>query len=111
MQTESRAFELGKNRIEALSDGIFAIVMTLLILEIHVPPLSRPMRQTCRLRQRCGSCGRSLSRTLSVFSAWACTGSGTITCIMPSDAPTVYSCGSISCSLCSYRCCRSPRVF
>jgi hypothetical protein len=28
MQTESRAFELGKNRIEALSDGIFAIVMT-----------------------------------------------------------------------------------
>jgi uncharacterized membrane protein len=39
MQTESRVFELGKNRIEALSDGIFAIVMTLLILEIHVPNL------------------------------------------------------------------------
>jgi uncharacterized membrane protein len=39
MQTESRAFDLGKNRIEALSDGIFAIVMTLLILEIHVPSL------------------------------------------------------------------------
>jgi uncharacterized membrane protein len=38
---ESRAFELGKNRIEALSDGIFAIVMTLLILEIHVPDLPR----------------------------------------------------------------------
>jgi uncharacterized membrane protein len=32
-------FEIGKNRIEALSDGIFAIVMTLLILEIHVPNL------------------------------------------------------------------------
>jgi uncharacterized membrane protein len=32
-------FEIGKNRIEALSDGIFAIVMTLLILEIHVPAL------------------------------------------------------------------------
>ena len=41
MQThsESRSFALGKNRIEALSDGIFAIVMTLLILEIHVPDL------------------------------------------------------------------------
>jgi uncharacterized membrane protein len=33
------SFEIGKNRIEALSDGIFAIVMTLLILELHVPNL------------------------------------------------------------------------
>jgi uncharacterized membrane protein len=32
-------YELGKNRIEALSDGIFAIAMTLLILEFHVPNL------------------------------------------------------------------------
>lgn len=31
--------ELGKNRIEALSDGIFAIAMTLLILNFHVPRL------------------------------------------------------------------------
>jgi uncharacterized membrane protein len=30
---------LGKNRIEALSDGIFAIAMTLLILELHIPNL------------------------------------------------------------------------
>jgi uncharacterized membrane protein len=37
--TDSRPFEIGKNRIEALSDGIFAIVMTLLILELHVPKL------------------------------------------------------------------------
>lgn len=35
----SEAFEIGKNRIETLSDGIFAIVMTLLILELHVPNL------------------------------------------------------------------------
>jgi uncharacterized membrane protein len=36
---EPTTFEIGKNRIEALSDGIFAIVMTLLILELRVPNL------------------------------------------------------------------------
>jgi uncharacterized membrane protein len=40
MTGEVTPFEIGKNRIEALSDGIFAIVMTLLILELHVPNLS-----------------------------------------------------------------------
>lgn len=39
MNSNNAIFEIGKNRIEALSDGIFAIVMTLLILEIHVPNL------------------------------------------------------------------------
>lgn len=39
MSVETTTFEIGKNRIEALSDGIFAIVMTLLILELHVPNL------------------------------------------------------------------------
>jgi len=39
MTFDTTIFEIGKNRIEALSDGIFAIVMTLLILEIHVPNL------------------------------------------------------------------------
>jgi uncharacterized membrane protein len=39
MSAETTTFEIGKNRIEALSDGIFAIVMTLLILELHVPNL------------------------------------------------------------------------
>src|SRR4051812_18484249 len=39
MSFETTNFEIGKNRIEALSDGIFAIVMTLLILEFHVPNL------------------------------------------------------------------------
>jgi uncharacterized membrane protein len=44
MAFDTRTFEIGKNRIEALSDGIFAIVMTLLILEFHVPylPLNAP---------------------------------------------------------------------
>jgi len=31
MSSEARIFEIGKNRIEALSDSIFAIVMTLFI--------------------------------------------------------------------------------
>jgi uncharacterized membrane protein len=39
MAFSTSVFEIGKHRIEALSDGIFAIVMTLLILEIHVPDL------------------------------------------------------------------------
>ncbi len=36
---EPAAWELGKNRIEALSDGIFAIAMTLLVLNFHIPNL------------------------------------------------------------------------
>jgi uncharacterized membrane protein len=36
---EDRGQELGTNRIEALSDGIFAVAMTLLILEFQVPHL------------------------------------------------------------------------
>lgn len=39
MAFDTTPFEIGKNRIEALSDGLFAIVMTLLILEFHVPNL------------------------------------------------------------------------
>lgn len=33
-------FGLGKQRIEALSDGIFAIAMTLLVLDIKIPKIS-----------------------------------------------------------------------
>ncbi len=39
MTLENKSIELGKNRIEALSDGIFAIVMTLLVLELKVTGL------------------------------------------------------------------------
>jgi uncharacterized membrane protein len=31
---------LSKNRIEALTDGIFAVVMTILILDISIPQIS-----------------------------------------------------------------------
>jgi uncharacterized membrane protein len=40
MAFDATSFEIGKNRIEALSDGIFAIVMTLLILELRIPNLA-----------------------------------------------------------------------
>jgi uncharacterized membrane protein len=41
MRTDSTTFALGKNRIEALNDGIFAIAMTLLVLELHLPNCPR----------------------------------------------------------------------
>ena len=34
--------DLGRGRVEALSDGVFAIVVTLLVLEIHAPHLGSP---------------------------------------------------------------------
>ena len=39
MENNRQSSELGKNRIEALSDGIFAVAMTLLIFDFHVPAL------------------------------------------------------------------------
>ena len=39
VNVEGRPIELGKNRIEALSDGVFAIAMTLLVFNFKVPEL------------------------------------------------------------------------
>jgi uncharacterized membrane protein len=38
-ETKININNMNKNRLEALSDGVFAIVMTLLILEVKIPPL------------------------------------------------------------------------
>lgn len=39
-------FAMNKNRLEALSDGVFSIVMTLLVFQISVPVLSAPTDTT-----------------------------------------------------------------
>jgi uncharacterized membrane protein len=38
--------QLGRNRIEALTDGVFAVAMTLLVLDIKVPELRQPLATT-----------------------------------------------------------------
>jgi len=52
-------FALSKNRLEALADGIFAIAMTLLVLEIKIPELAKPVTA--------GDLGRALAHEFPVF--------------------------------------------
>ena len=39
MTQERHAGDIGKQRIEALSDGVYAIALTLLVLDLKIPPL------------------------------------------------------------------------
>lgn len=38
--------QLGRNRVEALTDGVFAVAMTLLVLDIKVPELEQSLAST-----------------------------------------------------------------
>ena len=38
--------QIGRNRIEALTDGVFAVAMTLLVLDIKVPELQQALAST-----------------------------------------------------------------
>jgi uncharacterized membrane protein len=43
MENKNSSFHMSTNRIEALTDGIFAIAMTLLVLALAVPAISGPL--------------------------------------------------------------------
>src|SRR6516162_2111079 len=43
MSSQTAAKVWGKARVEALSDGVFAIAVTLLVLDIRIPELHRPV--------------------------------------------------------------------
>jgi uncharacterized membrane protein len=40
---------MGKNRLEAFSDGVIAIIITIMVLELHVPHFSEPPPHTAGL--------------------------------------------------------------
>jgi hypothetical protein len=67
---------LSTARIETLTDGVFAIVMTLLILEIHVPQIAE-----------------GLVDAESASLSWVYSGSATTTSSTSSSAPTALSSG------------------
>src|ERR1700761_3249658 len=52
---------LPPNRIEALVDGIFAVAMTLLVLELHVPELGADVSEAHMLSALVGLAPKALS--------------------------------------------------
>ncbi|HVZ45580.1 MAG TPA: TMEM175 family protein [Ramlibacter sp.] len=63
MSEEPRpAGDIGKQRIEALSDGIYAIALTLLVLELKLPPLAEHATNA--------DLGRALSDLLPKILSW-----------------------------------------
>src|ERR1700737_1299223 len=57
--------QLSRNRIEALTDGVFAVAMTLLVLDIKVPELPQPMATDELLRQLLALWPKFLSYVIS----------------------------------------------
>jgi uncharacterized membrane protein len=57
--------QLARNRIEALTDGVFAVAMTLLVLDIKVPELPQPMATDELLRQLLALWPKFLSYVIS----------------------------------------------
>ena len=51
MLRPSPPLTLGKSRIEALSDGVFSIAMTLLVLKLEVPEVMHHSSNEAMLRQ------------------------------------------------------------
>ena len=64
-QNLSPFLRVSKHRMEALSDGVFAIVMTLLVLELKVPDLPRTVSS--------GELGRALAHEGPVFFSFVIT--------------------------------------
>jgi TMEM175 potassium channel family protein len=48
-ETSPRTRSLGKNRMEALSDGVFSIAATLLVLELALHPPGSALEQLFRV--------------------------------------------------------------
>lgn len=84
-----------KNRIEALSNGIFAIVMTLLILELHVPTLP-PTAPNVEATPALIALWPKIMSYLVAFVSLAVFVSAITSCTTRSAAPTACSSGSTS---------------
>lgn len=73
MQYKDSSFHMTTNRIEALTDGIFAIAMTLLVLAFAVPIISGPLSNTAVEDALYGLLRSFLTLVLS-FISWLCSG-------------------------------------
>lgn len=87
---------LSKHRLEALTDGIFAVAMTLLVIELKVP--ERAGMELSRLAQ-------AIADLIPTFSAWiisffssASSGSATIGCFTTCVSSMPSWSGSMSCT-------------
>ena len=98
---------LAKNRIEALADGIFAVAMTLLVLDIKSPrePVARNDRRSRRLPASRSSTASRCTRSASSCSRSS--GSATTCCSTSSATSTDAALAQRRCSCCSSRSCRS----